>query len=130
MRSEPFERFKALILTGHNHPAHDWRATTAALILALEQDPRAIVHVTENIDDLATSRPTPDSSQEGKRAQSRAGTLPSAGGAGGPAVELRSADFSPPPSGLAKSAGSGMPVLRSCYCGGWKVRAPSPSRFA
>jgi type 1 glutamine amidotransferase/glucose/arabinose dehydrogenase len=56
VRSEPFERFKALILTGHNHPAHDWRATTAALILALEQDPRAIVHVTENIEDLATDK--------------------------------------------------------------------------
>jgi len=36
VRSQSFERFKALILTGHNHPAHDWRATTAALILALE----------------------------------------------------------------------------------------------
>src|SRR5207249_10508493 len=57
VRSEPFERFKALILTGHNHPAHDWRATTAALILALEQDPRAIVHVSENIEDLATTPP-------------------------------------------------------------------------
>jgi type 1 glutamine amidotransferase/glucose/arabinose dehydrogenase len=56
VRSEPFERFKALILTGHNHPAHDWRATTAALILALEQDPRAIVHATENIEDLATDK--------------------------------------------------------------------------
>lgn len=56
VQSEPFERFKALILTGHNHPAHDWRATTAALILALEQDPRAIVHVTENMEDLATDK--------------------------------------------------------------------------
>src|SRR5207302_7978375 len=93
------------ILTGHNHPAQDWRATTAALILALEQDPRASVHVTENIDDLATSRPTAGPSLEGKRAQSRAGALPSAGGA---AVELRSADFSPPPSPLAKAAGSGL----------------------
>ena len=51
VRSESFDRFRALILTGHNHPAHDWRATTAALILALEQDPRAIVHVSENIED-------------------------------------------------------------------------------
>ncbi|PYJ99365.1 MAG: hypothetical protein DME23_09760 [Verrucomicrobia bacterium] len=57
VRSEPFERFRALILTGHNHPAHDWRATTAALILALEQDPRAIVHVSENIEDRATTPP-------------------------------------------------------------------------
>src|SRR5437660_6407470 len=64
VRSQPFERFKALILTGHNHPAHDWRATTAALILALEQDPRAIVHVTENIEDLAT--PPPRSPRRGE----------------------------------------------------------------
>lgn len=56
VRSDPFERFKALILTGHNHPAHDWRATTAALILALEQDPRAITHVSENVEDLATDK--------------------------------------------------------------------------
>jgi len=56
VESEPFERFKALILTGHNHPAHDWRAVTAALILALEQDPRAVVHVTENIEDLAAEK--------------------------------------------------------------------------
>src|SRR3989441_2164209 len=79
--SQPFERFNALILTGHNHPAHDWRATTAALILALEQDPRAIVHVTENIEDLA-SQANPDS-REGNRAKSNGGTLPSNGGAGG-----------------------------------------------
>src|SRR5437016_10114039 len=66
VRSEPFERFKALILTGHNHPAHDWRATTAALILALEQDPRAIVHVSENIEDLATPPGSPRR-EEGNR---------------------------------------------------------------
>ncbi|MBI2948711.1 MAG: ThuA domain-containing protein [Verrucomicrobia bacterium] len=56
VESEPFAPFKTLILTGHNHPAHDWRAVTAALILALEQDPRAIVHVTESIEDLATEK--------------------------------------------------------------------------
>jgi type 1 glutamine amidotransferase len=56
VESESLERFKALVLTGHNHPAHDWRAVTAALILAIEQDPRAIVHVTENIEDLATDK--------------------------------------------------------------------------
>jgi type 1 glutamine amidotransferase len=83
VRSLPFERFKALILTGHNHPAHDWRATSAALILALEQDPRAIVHVTENIEDLATSQPTPGPSQEGDRATPNVATLPSTGVAGG-----------------------------------------------
>src|SRR6266516_135410 len=57
--SQPFDRFQGLILTGHNHPAHYWRATTAALILALEQDPRAIVHVTENIEDLANPPRSP-----------------------------------------------------------------------
>jgi type 1 glutamine amidotransferase len=56
VQSEPFDRFKALILTGHHHPAHDWRAVTAALILSIEQDPRAVVHVTENIEDLATDK--------------------------------------------------------------------------
>ena len=44
---------RAVILTGHNHPAHDWRATTAALIHVLEQDPRMKVEVTENPEDLA-----------------------------------------------------------------------------
>jgi len=44
---------RALILTGHNHPAHDWRATTAALIHDLEQDPRLKLDVTENPEDLA-----------------------------------------------------------------------------
>jgi hypothetical protein len=42
------EPVRALILTGHNHPAHDWRTTTAALIHVLEQDPRMKVEVTEN----------------------------------------------------------------------------------
>jgi type 1 glutamine amidotransferase len=50
------ERIRALILTGYNHPAHDWRATTAALILALEQDPRMWVDVTENIETLAEEK--------------------------------------------------------------------------
>ncbi len=44
---------RALIVTGHNHPAHDWRATTAALLFVLEQDPRVRVSVTENPEDLA-----------------------------------------------------------------------------
>ena len=47
------EPVKALIVTGHNHPAHDWRKTTAALIPVLEQDPRIQVEVTEKPDDLA-----------------------------------------------------------------------------
>ncbi|MBI2928976.1 MAG: ThuA domain-containing protein [Verrucomicrobia bacterium] len=49
-------RIKALILTGHNHPAHDWNPVTAALLLALEQDPRMAVHVSESIEDLATPK--------------------------------------------------------------------------
>ena len=48
------EPIRALVLTGHNHPAHDWRAGTAALIQVLEQDPRMFVDVSENIEDLAT----------------------------------------------------------------------------
>lgn len=47
---------KALILTGYHHPGHDWRKLTGALIQALEQDPRMLVDVSENIEDLATSR--------------------------------------------------------------------------
>ena len=44
---------KALIVTGHHHPGHDWRKLTAALIGVLEQDPRVVAHVTENPEDLA-----------------------------------------------------------------------------
>jgi len=47
---------RALILTGHNHPAHDWKATTAALIHALEQDPRLKVDVTEDPEDFAGAK--------------------------------------------------------------------------
>lgn len=47
---------KALILTGYHHPGHDWRKLTASLLLALEQDPRMQVDVTENIEDLATPK--------------------------------------------------------------------------
>lgn len=47
---------RALILTGHNHPAHDWRATTAALLHVLEQEPRMRVDVTENPEDLSGKR--------------------------------------------------------------------------
>jgi type 1 glutamine amidotransferase len=50
------EPVRALIVTGHNHPAHDWRKVTAALIAVLEQDPRMVVHVTEQPEDLATAR--------------------------------------------------------------------------
>ena len=47
------EPIRVLIVTGHNHTAHDWRKTTAALIPVLEQDPRVWVEVTENPEDLA-----------------------------------------------------------------------------
>ena len=50
------EPIRVLIVTGHNHPAHDWRKTTAALIPVLEQDPRVVVEVTENPSDLATMK--------------------------------------------------------------------------
>jgi len=50
------EPVRALILTGHNHPAHDWRTTTAALIHVLEQEPRMKVDVTESPEDLAGKR--------------------------------------------------------------------------
>ncbi len=47
---------RALIVTGHNHPAHDWKATTAALREVLGQDPRVQVSVTETPEDLATAK--------------------------------------------------------------------------
>jgi type 1 glutamine amidotransferase len=47
------EPIRALIVTGNNHPAHDWRKVTAALIGVLEQDPRVVAHVTEEPNDLA-----------------------------------------------------------------------------
>jgi type 1 glutamine amidotransferase len=50
------EPIRALIVTGHNHPAHDWRRVTQALIAVLEQDPRMVVHVTEQPEDLGTTR--------------------------------------------------------------------------
>jgi type 1 glutamine amidotransferase len=46
---------RALILTGPQHPAHDWKATTAALQEVLGADPRAIVTVSENPEQLATA---------------------------------------------------------------------------
>jgi type 1 glutamine amidotransferase len=47
---------RARIVTGHHHPAHDWKATTAALIHVLEQDPRIRLEVTEDPEDLAGAR--------------------------------------------------------------------------
>lgn len=51
--SLPMERFRVLVVTGANHPAHDWRQVTAALVPVLEQDPRVLVTVTENPEELA-----------------------------------------------------------------------------
>ncbi|MBW3596357.1 MAG: ThuA domain-containing protein [Planctomycetes bacterium] len=54
VRAELAEPTKALIVTGYQHPAHDWSAVTAALLQVLEQDPRMFVDVTENVEDLAS----------------------------------------------------------------------------
>jgi type 1 glutamine amidotransferase len=56
IRSQLDGRRNVLVVTGANHPAHDWRSTTAALLFALEQDPRLNVDVTENPNDLASVR--------------------------------------------------------------------------
>ncbi|HUG37295.1 MAG TPA: ThuA domain-containing protein, partial [Candidatus Limnocylindrales bacterium] len=56
VQSEIEEPIRALILTGHNHPAHEWRSVTAALLGVLEQDPRVAVEVTEEPEDLAGPR--------------------------------------------------------------------------
>lgn len=51
--SEEDRSIHALILTGHHHPAHDWRATTEALRSALSQDPRFVVSTMEDPERLA-----------------------------------------------------------------------------
>ncbi|MEQ8768616.1 MAG: ThuA domain-containing protein [Planctomycetota bacterium] len=47
-------RIQAAILTGHHHPAHDWRATSVALKEILERDPRVSARVHDDIEILAT----------------------------------------------------------------------------
>lgn len=47
---------RALIVTGHNHPAHDWRTTTAALLQTVEIDPRILVDVQEDPEFLGSER--------------------------------------------------------------------------
>lgn len=37
---------RTLIVTGHNHPAHDWAKVTDALVRVLEHDPRTVISVT------------------------------------------------------------------------------------
>lgn len=51
--SLPWKRFQAVIVTGANHPSHDWAGVTAELLNALELDPRAQVRVIEDPDTLA-----------------------------------------------------------------------------
>lgn len=46
--SELPPRARVLVVTGHHHPAHDWRATTQALVHVLERDPRLKVDVVED----------------------------------------------------------------------------------
>ena len=44
-------RQKVVILTGDQHPAHDWKDTTLALMHAMELDPRCRVEVSESPED-------------------------------------------------------------------------------
>lgn len=44
--------FRVRLLTGHHYPAHEWKITTAPFISVVEQDPRVVVDVTEDLDDL------------------------------------------------------------------------------
>ena len=46
---------RALILTGHNHPAHDWKATTKVTRKILEEDEELEVRVCEDTAILETS---------------------------------------------------------------------------
>ncbi|MCC2669807.1 MAG: Trehalose utilization, partial [Armatimonadetes bacterium] len=55
----PNTQIRALLITGNQHPAHDWRATTIALREILTRDPRIQVDVTEDPEQLATRDLTP-----------------------------------------------------------------------
>ncbi len=48
------DAIRALVLTGHHHPGHDWRATTQALQEILARDNRMQVTVWEDPEKLAT----------------------------------------------------------------------------
>lgn len=54
------DRFKVMILTGDNHPAHKWKDTSAALIHAIELDPRNLAHVTETPEQWLTENDPSD----------------------------------------------------------------------
>lgn len=56
VRTELNPPTRIMVVTGHNHPAHDWRKTTWALLNVLEQDPRVQVDVTENPEDLGADK--------------------------------------------------------------------------
>jgi type 1 glutamine amidotransferase len=43
---------KGLIVTGQNHPAHDWETTSSALVDAFQADDRIYVDVSTHIEDL------------------------------------------------------------------------------
>ena len=50
------EPTKALIVTGYNHPAHDWQKTTAALLQVIENDPRILVDVADDPEFMASEK--------------------------------------------------------------------------
>jgi len=57
VESNPPRPVRALILTGHHHPAHDWPATTEALRDALNADWRFVVEVTGDPEWMAENDP-------------------------------------------------------------------------
>lgn len=54
MKSAHPERVSVLIVTGVDHPAHDWKAKSAALVEILELDPRLSVSIAEDPEYLAS----------------------------------------------------------------------------
>ncbi len=50
------ESIRTLILTGHQYPGHVWQQTTPALVEALTRDPRIVVDISEDVEDLATDK--------------------------------------------------------------------------
>jgi uncharacterized protein len=51
---KPAERIKVLLVTGVDHPAHDWKKTAPALRDLLQEDKRFEVRITEDPDQLGT----------------------------------------------------------------------------
>jgi quinoprotein glucose dehydrogenase len=50
----PEFRIRTLVVTGHNHPAHDWKLTTAALQDVFAKEPRMDLRVVDDPEFLAT----------------------------------------------------------------------------